>query len=79
MANITQNRTFRIKRNLVDAGCDAAQIKQFLELEEKRKRQEQYRFLVAYKLELLKKLHENERQIDCLDFLVYSMQQEDNT
>ncbi|MCI8409516.1 MAG: hypothetical protein HFJ09_09665 [Lachnospiraceae bacterium] len=77
MGNITENMVFRIKRNLTDAGCNHSQIEQFLDLMNKKNRQEQYRFLSNYRLKLLQKLHESEHQIDCLDFLVYSMQQED--
>lgn len=77
MGNITENQKFRIKRNLADAGCNYSQIEQFLNLMDKNNRQEQYRFLSSYRLKLLQKLHESEHQIDCLDFLVYSMQQED--
>lgn len=77
MGNITENQKFRIKRNLADAGCNHSQIEQFLNLMDKNNRQEQYRFLSSYRLKLLHKLHESEHQIDCLDFLVYSMKKED--
>ena len=45
MEAMDEDRIFRIRRNLSDAGCSASQIVQFLELEEQRKRQEQYQML----------------------------------
>ena len=78
MVNITQNQEFKIKRNLTDAGCSTSQIEQFINLVQEKKRPEQYRFLSCHKLELLKKLHENQRKVDCLDFMVYAMKKEDN-
>ena len=37
MEAMDEDRIFRIRRNLSDAGCSASQIVQFLELEEQRK------------------------------------------
>lgn len=77
MGTITNDRIFRIRRNLTDAGCDAALIAQFLELEQKRKRKEQYRLLSRHRTSLLEKLHQDQYKIDCLDHMVYFMQKED--
>lgn len=71
------DRIFKIKRNLSDAGCDAVQIAQFLELESKQKREAQYRLLNRHKACLLSKLHQDQYKIDCLDHMVYTMQKED--
>lgn len=40
MGNITENQKFKIKRNLADAGCNHCQIKRFLNLMDKKNRQE---------------------------------------
>lgn len=53
-------------QNLKDAGCEKQCVEEFLALEQEGKRREQ--------LKLLDRVHEEERQIDCLDYLVYQMQ-----
>ena len=77
MEAMDQDRIFRIRRNLSDAGCSASQIVQFLELEEQRKRQEQYQMLSRQRALLLKELHQDQFRIDCLDYMVFTMQKED--
>lgn len=75
--NITGNRTFRIKRNLADAGFCESDINAFLELDKKQKREELYAVLRRRKTKLLNELHRNQYKIDCLDHLIYTMKQED--
>ena len=70
-------RIFKIRRNLSDAGCDASLITQFLELEQKQQRKEQYRLLSRHRASLLDQLHQEQYKIDCLDYMVYTMEQED--
>lgn len=77
MEAMDEDRIFRIRRNLSDAGCSASQIVQFLELEEQRKRQEQYQMLSRQRTLLLKELHQDQFRIDCLDYMVFTMQKED--
>lgn len=77
MEGMDEARIFRIRRNLSDAGCSASQIVQFLELEEQRKRQEQYQMLSRQRALLLKELHQDQFRIDCLDYMVFTMQKED--
>ncbi len=68
---------FKIKRNLSDAGCSDCLIEQFLELEQTHQRNEQYRLLSLHRLSLLENLHRDQYMIDCLDYMVYSMQKDD--
>ena len=77
MEAMDEDRMFRIRRNLSDAGCSASQIVQFLGLEEQRKRQEQYQMLSRQRALLLKELHQDQFRIDCLDYMVFTMQKED--
>lgn len=77
MEAMDEDRIFRIRRNLSDAGCSASQIIQFLELEEQRKRREQYQMLSRQRALLLKELHQDQYRIDCLDYMVFTMQKED--
>ena len=43
MKQIGDEHAFRIRRNLQDAGCEASQVNQFLDLERRQCRREQYR------------------------------------
>ncbi len=78
MEIIKDDHIFKIRRNLTDAGCDKHLIEQFLKLEQKQKRKEQYQLLSRYRGYLLERLHQEQYKIDCLDHMVYSMQKEDN-
>lgn len=77
MKEISEEQAFRIRRNLQDAGCSESQVTQFLDLRQRHCRREQYRLLSCQKAALLQKLHRIQYKIDCLDHLVYTMQQED--
>ena len=72
-----ERRVFWIEQNLSDAGCCQAQIVRFLELEEQQKRREQYRLLEQHRAALLDALHRDQYKIDCLDYMVFTMQKED--
>lgn len=77
MEAMDEDRIFKIRRNLSDAGCSASQVDQFLELEAQRKRREQYQMLSRQRALLLKELHQDQYKIDCLDYMVFAMQKED--
>ena len=61
-------------QNLKDAGCEKQCVEEFLALEQEGKRREQLKLLELHRQKLLDRVHEEERQIDCLDYLVYQMQ-----
>ena len=77
MENCTDDQIFKIQRNLSDAGCDASLIEQFLLLEKRQDRREQYRLLSRHRASLLEELHQEQYKIDCLDYMVYAMQKKD--
>lgn len=77
MKTISEEQAFRIRRNLKDAGCGMPVVTQFLDLEQRHCRREQYRLLSCQKTVLLQKLHRIQYKIDCLDHLIFVMQQED--
>ena len=77
MKELGEKQAFRIRRNLQDAGCSASQVTQFLDMQQRNCRREQYRLLSCQKAALLQRLHRIQYKIDCLDHLVYTMQQED--
>ena len=78
MAAITDDRIFRVRRNLSDAGCDGSFIEKFLLLEQRGQKKEQLRLLAQHRLALLENLHRDQYRIDCLDYLVYTMEKESN-
>ncbi len=59
------------ERNLRDAGCSGEFIREFTELGRGGKEAEQCRMLAKRRAELLDELHESQRRIDCLDYLIY--------
>ena len=59
------------ERNLRDAGCCDEFIREFTELGRTGKEAEQRRLLSKRRAELLDDLHESQRRIDCLDYLIY--------
>ena len=77
MKERSEEQAFRLRRNLRDAGCGKETVERFLELEQRQCRWEQYRMLSCHKAALLQKLHRIQYKIDCLDHLVYTMQQQE--
>lgn len=76
MVSITDDHILRIRRNLSDVGCDSPFIEKFLLLEQKERRREQLHLLAQHRLSLLEELHRDQYRIDCLDHMVYIMEQE---
>lgn len=77
--NKTKNNNpyaYTVTQNLIDAGCSHEMVKQFMELQGKE--EEQLNLLSCHRKKLLKQLHLEEHRIDCLDYLVYRMQKNNN-
>lgn len=66
----------KLHRNLRDAGCDAALVEKYLELEEAGKEQEQLQLLALHRALLLDRVHLSQNMIDCLDYLIYMKKKE---
>lgn len=62
--------------NLIDAGCEEELIKKCEMLKNNHQTNELILTLTKHKQKLLKILHENANQIDCLDFLIYEIKNE---
>lgn len=77
VVKITEENKFVI-RNLKDAGCDDLIIEKFLQLQNERKTKEQLNLLSRQRTSLLQELHESQKRIDCLDFLIFSMKKKTN-
>ena len=60
-------------QNLEDAGCDKQTVEQFIKLEKAGEKQGQLRLLERHRRSLLDNVHKKQKQIDCLDYLVYQI------
>ena len=63
--------------NLKAAGLDETLIRQFLVCRKEGKTTEQLQLLSQNRARLLDRVHREEKQIHCLDYLVYQIQQEE--
>lgn len=59
--------------NLIDAGCNNAQIEQFMSLIVQGKTKEGLDLLATHRKHLLDCYHAEQKKIDCLDYLIYAM------
>ena len=71
MKNPEQSGEAAAERNLRDAGCCDEFIRKFTELGRGGREAEQRQLLAKRRAELLDELHESQRRIDCLDYLIY--------
>ena len=62
-----------IIQNLVDAGCSPETIDCCISCLNNGKKEELLQRLENHRKGLLRKVHESEKQIDCLDYLVYQI------
>lgn len=60
-------------QNLRDAGCNEQTIQECVTLVGKKQEEQLLRLLAHHKGTLLDTVHKNQKQIDCLDFLVYQI------
>lgn len=64
-----------IFQNLEDAGCNLLIIEEFFKFYAVNNHKEILKILNNHKKELLNNLHKAQKQIDCLDFLIFSLKQ----
>lgn len=67
-----------LRQNLLDAGCGADTVRRCMDLAERRERGELLRVLARHRQALLNAVHEGEKRIDCLDYLVYQIERQEN-
>jgi len=67
-----------LRQNLLDAGCSGDTVQRCMDLAGKQKRGELLRVLSRRRRELLDMVHLSEKQIDCLDYLVYKIEKQEN-
>lgn len=63
-------------QNLMDAGCDRETVQQCMALSQSGKTSELLRLLADHRKALLDAVHRNQKQLDCLDYLVYQTEKE---
>lgn len=66
----------KIIQNLKDADCSDSDIELILSLKQTGKHFELLRLLSKHRKNLLDMLHKNQKQIDCLDYLIFNIEQE---
>ena len=66
-----------LRENLKDAGCGPDMICRCEVLAQGEKRGELMRVLSLHRRTLLDTFHENQRRIDCLDYLIYQLEKQD--
>ena len=67
------NKEFLMRRNLTDAGFPESEIARIISLLEEGRETAVHRILAQHRTDLLNTVHENQKRIDCLDYLVYDM------
>lgn len=67
-----------IMRNLIDAGCQSETAEEIMNNFREDKISEGLKLLAAHRRRLLEELHREQKQIDCLDYLVYKMKKENS-
>ena len=65
-----------LRENLKDAGCDLDMICRCEVLAQGEKKAELMQVLSQHRRTLLDAVHENERRIDCLDYLIYQIEKQ---
>lgn len=65
---------YTVLQNLKDAGCTDEMVEKFMALQDSDDEEQQIRLLFGHRKHLLEKLHRDEKRIDCLDYLIYQMQ-----
>lgn len=69
-----QNLKDAIMQNLIDSGFNKKQINEFFELYENNKKDDMLKMLKSHKSNLLKKLRNDKREIDDLDYFILDIQ-----
>lgn len=65
-----------LRQNLIDAGCDQELAQRCVALTQGEKTAEVLRILARHRQTLLDMVHQGEKQINCLDYLVYMIKKQ---
>lgn len=72
-------QTDKISQNLADAGCTPEEISDFLAKWENGQQKQALQLLGEHRKELLSQFHRSKECIDCLDYLVFQIEKEQNS
>lgn len=62
-----------IYQNLIDSGCDSQTTELCMSYMKEKNVSDMLPILMQYKAKLLASVHAGQKQIDCLDFLIYKL------
>lgn len=62
-----------VVQNLKDAGCEEDFIRDFMECFRQGRKQAELDTLARHRKRILDKLHETQKEIECLDYLIYQI------
>ena len=65
-----------LRQNLLDAGCGSDTVQTCMALAQKKNMPELMRILARHRQILLDTVHQSEKRIDCLDYLVYRLEKQ---
>ena len=65
-----------LRQNLLDAGCGSDTVQMCMTLAQKKNTSELMRILAQHRRALLDTVHQNEKRIDCLDYLIYRLEKQ---
>ena len=68
---------YNVVQNLKDSGCTDEMVEKFIALHDSKDVKQQLKLLSGYRKHLLENLHQDERRIDCLDYLIYQLEKKD--
>ena len=78
MPNVSDTQGI-LRQNLIDAGCSADAVQTCMALAQEKKTAELMRVLSRHRRTLLDTLHQSEKRIDCLDYLVYTIEKQNKS
>lgn len=71
---MTEQRIFKIQRNLTDAGMNETEIAECISLIEQNRYTELNRLLKKHRMSLLNSVHKYNARIDCLDYFIHTLE-----
>ncbi len=78
MTNGADTDTF-LRRNLVDAACPGEMIERFMAFRKHGRKREQLLLLTTHRKTLLEKMRSSQQQLDCLDYLLFTMKKHEES
>lgn len=66
------------RQNLMDAGCDPELVRHCAALAQQKETFELMRVLSRHRKALLDAVHQNEKRIDCLDYLIHTLEKQNH-